>query len=97
MAVSVNLKHETGVVKQAPVGFSWTTLFFGGFPALLRGDVKWFLLGWLISLATVGFGLIIMAFIYNKIYVKDLMEKGYRPADDFSKNILAQKGILAAS
>lgn len=64
-------------VKQAPLGFSWTTFFFGGFPALLRGD---FLVGFLIILGcafTWGIAGIIMAFMYNKMYAKSLFEKGY--------------------
>ncbi len=93
--MNVNLKHkDTGVVKTAPLGFSWTSLFFGAFVPLLRGDIKWFLLGMVIIIATFGLGLLIIPFIYNKIYIKNLMEKGYIPADDFSKQTLLSNGIM---
>lgn len=58
MAKIVMMKHEkTGVVKKGFYGFSWTSFFFSGFPALLRGDV---LTGWSIIGFTIGF-----YFIYN--------------------------------
>lgn len=39
---SVDLRRWNGNVKTAPVGFSWTTLFFGGLVALFRKDWKMF-------------------------------------------------------
>jgi len=94
--LNINLKHkDTGVVKTAPIGFSWTSLFFGVFVPLIRGDIKWFFMGLAIAIFTLGIGWIFIPFIYNKIYIKNLMEKGYIPADDFSKQTLAAKGIIA--
>ena len=69
---------NTGMIKEAPVGFSWTTFFFGLFPALLRGDGKWALIIALLAIITFGITNIIFAFIYNKTYVNSLIEKGYK-------------------
>jgi hypothetical protein len=99
----VRLVNASGGVKEAKVGFSWTTFFFGFFPALFRGDLKWavimFITAVLIGIFTLGFGAwipgIIFSFIYNKMYIKELLEKGYRPADEHSKAVLQTKGIIA--
>ncbi|CAB3964425.1 hypothetical protein BCO9919_01403 [Burkholderia cenocepacia] len=60
-------------------------MFFGFFPALLRGDFKWaainFFVATGVALVTVGFGApicwIVFALIYNKMYVRELARKGY--------------------
>jgi hypothetical protein len=67
----------TGYKRQAPVGFSWTTLIFGFFPALIRGDWKWGIIMFLCSLVTFGLSQFIFCFIYNKLYLKDLLNDGY--------------------
>ncbi|HET7628727.1 MAG TPA: DUF2628 domain-containing protein [Bacillales bacterium] len=98
----VNLRNDAGVTKQVKLGFSWTTFFFGFFPALFRGDLKWAAIMFITALAvgvfTFGFGAwipgIFFSFIYNKIFIKDLLEKGYRPADDGSRNALIGSGII---
>jgi hypothetical protein len=72
----LNLKNPTtGEIKQAPVGFSWTTLFFGFFVPIFRSD--WLMAVILLGLAFVTAGLsnIIFAFIYNKIHIKNLLYK----------------------
>lgn len=83
----INFKNpNNGRVKNAPVGFSWTTLIFGFWPALLRGDFKWaglqILTMIVVSLATSGTGtivpIILFAFIYNKAYIENLIKSGYK-------------------
>ena len=64
-------------IKKVPLGFSWTTFFFGGFPALIRGDWTTGLILIVINAITYGVAGIIAAFLYNKYYAKSLFEKGY--------------------
>lgn len=72
---------NTGIIKRAPVGPSLTTLFFGALPALFRGDIKWFFIQLLIACFTCGLSNFVFAFIYNKIYIKKLLEKGFKVKD----------------
>ena len=53
-------------------------MFFGFFPALLRGHVGIALVQLFLQLLSVGLSIIIFAFIYNKMYVNYLLENGYR-------------------
>jgi hypothetical protein len=100
----VRLVNASGGVKEVKVGFSWTTFFFGFFPALFRGDLKWAVIMFITAVAvgifTFGLGAwvpgIIFSFIYNKMYIKEQLEKGYRPADDHAQSALRNKGIIAA-
>ena len=65
------------VVRIAPIGFSWTTLIFGGFPALLRGHFIAALIIFIIILVSSGIAALIFPFFYNKWYVKSLIKKGF--------------------
>jgi len=65
-------------VKQVPLVFSWTSFFFGGFPALIRCDWITGLLIMVACMFTWGIAGIVAAFMYNKMYAKSLFEKGYK-------------------
>jgi hypothetical protein len=101
----VKLRNSAGVVKEVKVGFSWTTFFFGFFPALFRGDLKWAVIMFITAVAvgifTFGIGAwvpgIIFSFVYNKIFIKDLLDKGYLPADGHAQSALRGKGIISAA
>ena len=69
---------QTGIIKKAPVGFSWTIFGFGPVVALVRGDVKGGLLMLLLAAITSGISWILYPFLYNKYYIKELLKKGYR-------------------
>ncbi|WP_125768529.1 DUF2628 domain-containing protein [Companilactobacillus furfuricola] len=92
---------KTNVTKKAKIGFSWTTFFFGFFPAVFREDWKWaaiiFIIEMIATVPTLGFGFsivgIIFSFFYNRLYIKDLLAKGYVPADEYSKNSLINKNF----
>jgi hypothetical protein len=64
-------------VKTAPIGFSWTTFFFGFWPAVFRFDWMWAAILFVACLLTYGIAGLVFAFFYNKIYLKRLLEKGY--------------------
>lgn len=92
----LNLKHpQFEVIKETPVGFSWTVLFFGFFPPIFRGDWKWGLIILVAAIFTLGISNLIFIFIYNKLYIKSLLEQGYTSIDseDILKPAEAKLGI----
>ncbi|MCY6354727.1 DUF2628 domain-containing protein [Clostridium sp. ZS2-4] len=101
--MKLKMKHDSGVSKEVKYGFSWTTFFFGFIVPLVRGDIKWALIMVTISVVvgvpTMGIGGfvsgIIFSFVYNKIYIKELLVKGYKPVTEEDKNILAQNNIIS--
>lgn len=105
MATKVTLKQtSTGLVKNGFIGFSWTTLFFGMFPALFRADFLTFIGGFVIllilGLFTAGIGslvaMLVWAFMYNKYYTRKLVEKGYILADTPELNAQAAQALGVA-
>ena len=75
---TITFENKSGVVKDAPVGFSWTTLFFWFFPALIRGDWFWAMIIFVASLVTFGVASLVFPFIYNRLYITSMIEGGYK-------------------
>lgn len=80
------LKHpESDHFVTTPVGFSWTTLFFGFLPAIMRGDYRWagIQFGLLIPLAILAQGpgflaaVLFFGWLYNRLYIRQLVRSGY--------------------
>lgn len=72
------LRNENGVTKEVKKGFSWTMLFFGVFVPLVRGDWKYFFISLFAALITGGISWLVFPFFYNKLYLDDLLNKGYK-------------------
>lgn len=102
--MKITLKNPAGLTKSVKVGFSWTTFFFGFLPALFRGDLKWAIIMFIIEAVlgsfTLGIGSfitgLVFSFVYNKIYIKEMIEKGYAPANEEARMTLEEKQILVA-
>lgn len=75
------LKNPLGSIKTVKTGFSWTTLFFGCFPAMLRGDWKWTIIMIIAAFITGGLSWFAFPFFYNRLYIQGLLNKGYKPLD----------------
>ena len=94
MASVIMMKNpQTGIIKKGFYGFSWTTLFFSGFPALFRGDIKTGVIVIIANLLTGGLAALIWAFFYNKSYTLGLIKEGYQFVGD-PNAILSAKAKL---
>ncbi|MDR3566507.1 MAG: hypothetical protein P4L43_00605 [Syntrophobacteraceae bacterium] len=63
MATTIIMKNpKTGIVKKGFYGFSWTTFFFIGIPALFRGDILIGLITTILGILTGGITTFIWAF-----------------------------------
>lgn len=86
MATAVRIVHPSGLERDAYQGFSWTTLFFGPFPALFRGDLVGaaiilftaLLAGVIIPVVGSFLACVVFAAIYNGQQFARLLEQGYR-------------------
>lgn len=91
----VRLEDAAGQLRSAKVGFSWTVLFFGFCVPIFRGDAKWAAIMFVASFLTVWIANLIFCFTYNGTYIRDLLSRGFRPADEESLTILVRKGFIS--
>ena len=85
MAIAVQLiNRSTQARKLGLQGFSWTTLFWGPFPALFRGHFLAALVILVAACFTAGLSSIIFAFFYNGWHWNWLTGKGFVPNDHYS-------------
>jgi len=70
--IIITLKSDSGEKKECPIGFSWTTFFFGFFVPLFREDWKWCAIMLLAAPASFGLSWLVFPFIYNSMYINDL-------------------------
>lgn len=106
----VTLQNQDGDIKSVPTGYSWTTLFFGFFPALFRGDFKSGILliiidgvlallpssvfGWTVFGLNTVLFNLLFAGFYNKLYIGKLLIKGFTGIDDINQRYIRQQGLL---
>ncbi len=95
--MKVQLENQNGFCMNVKVGFSWTTLFFAFLPAVFRKDFKWAGLQVLAAGFSMGFSCLIFPFIYNRLYIKDLLQKGYLPVTPDAENVLTGKKMIPLS
>lgn len=69
---------QTGIIKIAPVGFSWTMFLIGPIVAFVRGDVKGGFVVLLLLGVTYGASNLVCPFLYNKLYIKRLLKQGFK-------------------
>lgn len=91
----ITLINGNGKIKKCKIGYSWTNMFLGFLVPIARLDFKNFIIQF-IAFMLFGqivptlsfFFLVIMAGFYNKIYIKDLVRKGYKPYSDNDNTLL---------
>ena len=90
----VRLKNDIGMIKEAKIGFSWTNFFFGAFVPAIRGDWKYAAIMVICSMITCGLSTLVFPFVYNKLYIKELLMKVFLIASESDRNLLIQKGSI---
>ena len=91
----IRLEDQSGQLRTAKVGYSWTVFFFGFCVPIFRGDAKWAVIMFVASVLTLWLANMIFCFTYNGTYIRDLLSKGFRPADAESRQILIEKGFIS--
>lgn len=94
MATEISIKHkESGLMKDAVYGFSWTYLFFGWLVPLIRGELGVAALHVIFTLLTFGLWQIVFCFLYNKQYMTRMLTNGWELAGTEDQNRAAREAL----
>lgn len=93
-------KNQFNEFKRSPIGFSFTMLIFGFFVPLLRKDFKWAGIQFATQLSylihpALGLTSLVLPFMYNKLYIKDLLEQGYYPVDNNQAKLIVSYNVVS--
>lgn len=95
------LVNDSGKIKSCTLGYSWISLFIPIIYPLFRMDFKNFVIQFIfcyilgeISTNLLGLTWIIYCGFYNKIYLNDLIKKGYKPYNEESESLLKEQGFI---
>jgi hypothetical protein len=84
-----NIYNQT--IKKVPIGYSWLSLVFLFLVPLFRKDWEWFFTYFLVTIFTLGIAIPIIAYMYNKIYIYNLIKTGYIASNQKSGELLFSK------
>ncbi|MGG2466821.1 hypothetical protein ACOV1W_03740 [Paraclostridium bifermentans] len=97
---NIKLIDSKGNIKYCKIGYSWTNLFLMCWLPLMRLDFKNFLIQLLAivigSKISILFWFVCwlgFPIVYNKMYINDLLKKGYIPFNEHYKELLNKNGI----
>lgn len=94
MATRIMLKHESsGLIKPGYYGFSWTYVCFGFLVPAFRGEILIAVLHFVLNVVTLGVWWVIMWFLYNKQWMRRMLENGWVLAGSDAENRLAAAAI----
>jgi hypothetical protein len=90
----VFVRHrESGLVKRAYLGWSWSYQLFGWFVPVFRGEIGIALLHLAITIFTFGIFQIVMPFLYNKQQMTRLLTSGWELSDSEEVESFARKQL----
>lgn len=100
----IELVNTKGKIKKCKVDICWPFLIFGPFVCLFRLDITSllsisminFLLATFVHQSAIWVLTIVGVFMYNKYYIKKLMNMGWKPKNDEAREALIENNLIVA-
>ena len=83
----------TGLLRDCPTGFSWSTFALGPIVPLARGWYGFAIVHLVASVMTVGFATLAISFFINRWWLRHLLEQSYVPFSQTDRDRLEKMGL----